>query len=65
MDELATRADDAGLWTLEAIVFPENRASVRMLEASGFRVVGVRERLAQLHGAWRDVILLERRGPVT
>jgi len=50
MDELATRADDA---------------SVRMLEAGGFRVVGVRERLAQLHGAWRGVILLERRGPVT
>lgn len=64
MQELAARADAAGLWTLEAIVFPENRASVRMLEASGFRVVGRRERLARLHGAWRDVLLLERRSPV-
>jgi L-amino acid N-acyltransferase YncA len=35
-----------------------------MLESSGFRVVGRRERLGKLHGAWRDVLLLERRGPL-
>ena len=64
MEELAGRADAAGLWTLEAIVFPDNEASVRMLEANGFRVVGRRERLGKLHGVWRDVLLLERRGPV-
>jgi phosphinothricin acetyltransferase len=27
-------------------------------------VVGVRERLGQLHGRWRDVLLLERRSPL-
>jgi hypothetical protein len=27
----------------------------------GFRVVGVRAGLGQLHGRWRDVLLLERR----
>lgn len=64
MEELAGRADAAGLWTLEAIVFPDNEASIRMLEANGFRVVGRRERLGKLHGVWRDVLLLERRGPV-
>jgi phosphinothricin acetyltransferase len=35
-----------------------------MLESCGFRVVGRRERLGKLHGEWRDVLLLERRGPV-
>jgi phosphinothricin acetyltransferase len=64
MEALAAEADAAGLWTLEAIVFPDNEASIRMLEATGFRVVGRRERLARLDGVWRDVLLLERRGPV-
>ncbi len=64
MEALATQADRAGIWTMEAIVFPDNTASVKMLEASGFRVVGTRERLARRDGRWRDVLLLERRGPV-
>lgn len=64
MGTLAERCDAAGLWTMEAIVFPDNTASVRMLEAIGFRVVGRRERLAQRDDRWRDVLLLERRGPV-
>jgi L-amino acid N-acyltransferase YncA len=64
LDALARSADAAGIWTLEAIVFPENAASVAMLESCGFRVVGRRERLGMLRGEWRDVVLLERRGPV-
>jgi phosphinothricin acetyltransferase len=54
-------AEQAGIWTVQTGVFPENQASVRLHEACGFRVVGVRERLGQLHGRWRDVLLLERR----
>mgnify|MGYP003291874284 CR=1 FL=1 len=45
-------------------IFPENQASVRLQEACGFRVVGVRERLGRLQGRWRDVLLMERRSPV-
>jgi phosphinothricin acetyltransferase len=52
---------EAGYWTLTAGVFPENEASIRLHKACGFREVGVRERLAELRGAWRDVVLLERR----
>jgi hypothetical protein len=40
---------------------PENTASVRLHERCGFRVVGRRQRIGQLHGVWRDVLLLERR----
>ncbi|MDQ3783819.1 MAG: N-acetyltransferase family protein [Actinomycetota bacterium] len=50
-----------GFWTIEAGVFPENSASIALLEGSGFRVVGTRERLGRLRGRWRDVVLLERR----
>jgi L-amino acid N-acyltransferase YncA len=56
-------ADRGGIWTIQTGIFPENQASVRLHQACGFRVVGVRERLGRLHGRWRDVLLLERRSP--
>ncbi len=55
----------AGIWTLQAGIFPENTASLRLHETMGFRRVGVRERLGfhEFPGRarWRDVVLLERR----
>ena len=61
LEELVERSERARYWTLSAGVFPENRASIRLHKACGFREVGVRERPAELHGLWRDVVLLERR----
>jgi len=63
VEALIARADAAGLWTIQTSVFPENAASVALHERLGFRVVGHRERIAQLDGAWRDTLLLERRLP--
>jgi L-amino acid N-acyltransferase YncA len=63
MRELIRGADEAGLWTIQTSVFPENAASVALHESLGFRVVGRRERIAQLGDVWRDTILLERRRP--
>ena len=60
---LVAASEAAGLWTLQASIFPENVASVRLHERCGFRVVGRRERIGQLHGVWRDTLLLERRSP--
>lgn len=57
----ASEAD--GLWTLQASIFPENSASLRIHAACGFRVVGRRERIGQHDGRWRDVFLMERRSP--
>jgi L-amino acid N-acyltransferase YncA len=54
-------ARDGGLWMLQAGVFPENAASLALHRSLGFRKVGVRERIGQLDGAWRDVVLLELR----
>jgi L-amino acid N-acyltransferase YncA len=61
---LVTASEAEGIWTLQAGIFPENEASLRLHEQAGFRVVGRRERLGRLHGAWRDVLLLERRSAV-
>ena len=53
----------ARVWTIQSGVFPENTPSLALHQRAGFRIVGTRERLAQHHGRWRDVILLERRSP--
>ncbi|WP_412734095.1 N-acetyltransferase family protein [Halalkalibacterium halodurans] len=54
-------SEKQGYWTLQASVFPENVASLKLHRQLGFREVGKRERLAKREGVWRDVILLERR----
>jgi L-amino acid N-acyltransferase YncA len=64
LEALIAGAEKAGIWTIETGIFPENGASVRLHERCGFRVVGVRERLGQLNGVWRDVLQLERRSGV-
>jgi phosphinothricin acetyltransferase len=63
LEALAAGADEAGLWTIQTSIFPENAASLALHERVGFRVVGRRERIAQLNGVWRDTLLLERRSP--
>jgi L-amino acid N-acyltransferase YncA len=59
-----TAADEAGLWTLQSAIFPENRASLALHHTAGYRTVGVRERIGQRDGVWRDTVFIERRSPM-
>jgi L-amino acid N-acyltransferase YncA/DNA-binding transcriptional ArsR family regulator len=59
-----TAADAAGIWTLQTAIFTENRASIGLHHAAGYRTVGIRERIAQRDGVWHDTVLIERRSPV-
>jgi phosphinothricin acetyltransferase len=61
---LIESSEAAGVWTLQAGIFPENEASVSLHLSCGFRVVGRRERLGCHHSVWRDALLLERRSGV-
>ena len=63
LEELIRRSEEVGIWTLQAGIFPENDASVRLHRRCGFREVGVRQRIGRHGGVWRDVVLLERRSP--
>lgn len=63
MQHLVAAADAGGLWTLQTSIFPENIGSLELHYAVGFRMVGVRERIARHHGRWRDTVLIERRRP--
>ncbi len=58
---LVDASEEAGVWTLQGVIFPENEASLRLHESCGFRVVGRRERVGRLGNAWRDTLLMERR----
>ncbi|MFE7587658.1 GNAT family N-acetyltransferase [Streptomyces gardneri] len=64
LDALVVSTEKAGIWTIQAGIFPENSASLALHESVGFRVLGRRERVARHHGVWRDVLLVERRSPV-
>ena len=61
MRQLVAESEAAGVWTLQAGIFPENLPSLKLHKRVGFRLVGVRERVGQLGGKWRDVALMERR----
>jgi L-amino acid N-acyltransferase YncA len=61
LEQLVSRSEQAGYWTLNAGLFPENEVSLRLHQACGFRIIGIRERLSELGGTWRDVLVLERR----
>jgi phosphinothricin acetyltransferase len=63
LQELVRRADEVGVWTIQAGILAGNGASVALHERCGFRIVGTRERIAKKRGAWRDVVLMERRSP--
>lgn len=61
LQALIESSEQNGIWTLQAGIFKENRASIALHESQGFRIVGVRERIGQLNNIWRDTVLMERR----
>jgi L-amino acid N-acyltransferase YncA len=61
---LVAESEAHGIWTLQAGIFPENRASLALHARLGFRQVGRRERIGQSGGRWRDTVLMERRSEV-
>jgi phosphinothricin acetyltransferase len=64
MDTMIRSSEAAGVWCLYSSTFPENKASVALQKKFGFREIGYREKIAQLHDVWRDTVLLERRSKI-
>jgi L-amino acid N-acyltransferase YncA len=61
LNELIKQSETEGIWTLQAGIFPENIASIRIHEKAGFRIIGIREKIGKQNGIWRDTALLEKR----
>lgn len=65
LQRLILSSEEHGFWMLQAGIFPENQPSIIIHEKFGFRKVGNREKIGQMNGQWRDIVLLERRSKVT
>jgi L-amino acid N-acyltransferase YncA len=61
LEALIRESEKENIWTLQAGIFPENTASLKLHEQSGFRKIGYRERIGKMKNIWRDIVLLERR----
>src|SRR5687767_5163198 len=61
LEQLVVQSEHNGIWTLQASVFPENKASLAVHKICGFREVGIRQKIGRMNGIWRDTVLLERR----
>jgi L-amino acid N-acyltransferase YncA len=64
LKHLIEQSEKSGYWTLQAGIFPENLASIRLHEKNGFRIIGYRENIGRMNGVWRNVNLLERRSRI-
>jgi len=64
LDARIASTEATGIWTIQTGIFPENSPSLALHERCGSRIIGRRERIGQLHGTWRDTLLLERRSQV-
>ena len=64
LQRLIEVSEENGIWTLQAAIFPENEASLRLHHGAGFRTLGERERIGCLKGRWRSTVQLERRSKV-
>jgi len=62
---LVTSTENAGIWTIQSGLFPENTASRALHRRAGFREIGIRERVGRHHDRWRDVVMIERRSTIT
>ena len=61
MARLVEESESNGIWSLYSSIFPENQASLKLHLKHGFREVGIRERIAQRDGRWRNTLIMERR----
>jgi phosphinothricin acetyltransferase len=69
LQHLIQYSEANNVWSLTALIFPENEVSMHLHQKLGFKVQCVRERLGFMTfgpyaGQWRDVAFLERRSSV-
>lgn len=61
LQHLVAQSEANGIWSLLSVIHEENKPSIQLHLNCGFRMIGYRERIAQLHGEWKTVVMLERR----
>ncbi|WP_299246068.1 GNAT family N-acetyltransferase [uncultured Aquimarina sp.] len=59
--KLIEESEQKGFWTLQAGIFSNNTASIKLHTSLGFRIIGYREKIGKLKDIWYDNTILERR----
>ena len=62
--ELIKESEAHGIWSLLSVIDEKNETSIQLHLNCGFRMIGYRERIAQMDGEWRSVVMLERRSAI-
>jgi L-amino acid N-acyltransferase YncA len=63
--ELITSSEQHGIWSLLSVIHEENNISIQLHDKCGFRMIGYREKIAQLNGKWTTTVMMERRSKIT
>jgi len=61
LQELILCSERNQIWSLLSVIDDRNLASIHLHQQCGFRLIGYRERIAQLNGKWRTTVMMERR----
>lgn len=57
-------SEKENIWLIQSQIFVENDSSIHLHKKFGFYNVGVRKKIGQLNGVWRDVLLMDRRSKI-
>ncbi len=66
LNHIVNASEHDGFWSLHALIFAQNTPSIALHKKSGFKVVGIREKLGKMtygpmKGQWIDIVFMERR----
>lgn len=65
MKKLIETTEKNNIWSIYSAIIRENSASINLHKKSGFREVGIREKIAKLsNGKWSDTVIMERRSKI-
>jgi L-amino acid N-acyltransferase YncA len=59
--QLIASSEQQGIWSLLSVIHEENAPSIQLHLQCGFRIIGHREKIAQLNGQWKTTVMMERR----
>jgi len=62
LKKVIEESEEKGYWTLQSGIIRENEVSIELHKRCGFRIVGIREKIAKMDNkTWHDVVFMERR----
>lgn len=64
LTRLVSEAEARGIWSLQVAILGDDGGGLYLHRRCGFRVIGSRERVALIGGAWVGELLMERRSKV-